>query len=256
MDETEQKISAMPETSQTLYLKARNYFLQALEKENSVDAQSVIFLFAQKYQDTIRVLYPNEQVLFNFWSGNYNDMLKAISAYGLSGYYSLFFEWIDFRYLDVFYKTEILDFFCNHQLELYKRLGAEKLNQADADFLYLFLTFQLKSSRCQSKDVDNFKSMEAVNQYLAKYPASPYNKFLREQLSPEYVASPFGFGAWTLSGWGDYRKDYDDYFSYGGIFGFGMDLEWGRMKTYYNFFAGWGKTKKELTDKDLVWEKG
>lgn len=254
-EDVEGRISEMPETPETLYYKARQYIYQNLQTNNSAEISRVIRLFSEKYHDTIPVLYPNERILFDFWSGNYDDLLKAISAYGLPGYYSVYYQLFDARYYKDWLRSKIFDYFCDHQIDLYNRLSRNDLSPQDQGFLNLFLTVQLQYSACTSKVIGEFDLSLAVSQYMHDYPESPYNRFLREQLSPEYVASPFGFGFQFFSGWGDHLKDYDKYFSYGGIFGVGLDLEWNRFKSFYNFFGSWGKTKQQFVDKSEVWEK-
>lgn len=254
LDNIEERISDMPETPETLYYKAREYIYQNLQTNNSGEISAVIKLFSEKYHDTIPVLYPNERILFDYWSGNYDELLKAISAYGLPGYYSVYYELFDARYYKNWLYSKIFDYFCEHQIDLYNRLSRNELPPQDEGFLNLFLTVQLQYSDCKSKVIGEFDLPLAVKQYMDDYPASPYNRFLKEQLSPEYVASPFGFGFEFFSGWGDHLKDYDAYFSYGGIFGIGIDLEWNRLKSFYNFCGGWGKTKLEFVHNNEVWE--
>jgi hypothetical protein len=255
LNDVEDRISAMPETPETLYFKAREYIYQNLKNNNSGEISAVIRLFSEKYHDTIPVLYPNERILFDYWSGNYDDLLKAISAFGLPGYYSIYYQLFDARYYKDWLRSEIFDYFCEHQIELYNRLSRNDLSAQDLGFLNLFLTVQLQYSACTSKVIGEFDLPLAVGQYMQEFPDSPYNRFLKEQLSPDYVASPFGFGFQFHSGWGDYLKDYDEYFKYGGIFGMGLDLEWNRVKSFYYFNLGFGRTKKEFDQNNEFWEK-
>lgn len=256
LDQIEKRISEMPETPETLYYKARAYILQNLETGNSGEISAVIRLFSEKYHDTIPVVMPNEKILFDYWSGNYDDLLKAITGYGVPGYQSIYFYPVDLRGYSRNYQTEILRFFCEHQIELYTKLAGRDLIPADRDFLNLFLTAQLQFSKCASRDIEDFDLMAASGKYVREYPESPYNSFLRQEIAPEYVASPFGWGMLVFGCWGDHLLDYDEFFSYGGGVGFGADLEWDRLKSFYNIQAGFGKTKKEFTDNGEFWKKG
>jgi hypothetical protein len=77
---------------------------------------------------------------------------------------------------------------------------------------------------------------------------------LQEKLLPVYEASKFGIGGMFFGGWGDHLGDYSNYFKYGGLFGFGADIVYGRLKTYYSFSSGFGKTKKGFEYEGLYWD--
>jgi len=255
LDSIEGNISAMPETEITLRLKARDYILQNLQNNDASSIDEVLRLYSEKYHDTIMVLLPSELVLYNYWKQDYGKMLKAIKSFGLSGYYSEYFSVGDNRHFYSMYFSDILDFFCTEQYRLYSNLDKEYLDDIDRDFLKLYLTYNLRNASCESKEVSSFNDLEASRNYLKKYPGSPYSNYLQEKLLPVYEASRLGFGLIIISGWGDHMGDYNDYFRYGGLFGFGADIVYGRLKTYYSFSVGLGKTKKGFEHEDLYWDE-
>ncbi|MFW5706096.1 MAG: autotransporter outer membrane beta-barrel domain-containing protein [Bacteroidota bacterium] len=254
LDSIEMKIARQPETPESLYYKARAYMLKSLEDDQPHLVKEVLKLYAEKYHDTIPIMYPNEKVLFNFWAGDFQNMLKDITAYGTPGFRSIYYFTADLSLYN--FESELLGFFCNQQYRMYNNLSKQSFDPPTEDFLELFLSLSLQWSKCRPEKTNSINIPDEVRSYVAKYPASAYNRFLRENLPPEYEPARFAIGFSLAGGWGDHMQDYERYFNYGGMVGLGLDLEWSRIKIHSKFNGGFGKTQQAFTNKNNHWNEG
>jgi len=120
----------------------------------------------------------------------------------------------------------------------------------DKSFLVLFLD----AVAPDSYDKNATKEMEKeASRFAKEYPQSPYVPLVRKYFTDEYEFKKFSFGMEMYSGSSMISGDMSDYFSNGGLFGFG--LVWGINKVVLNTrFASSSSDLKMNVDQTSPWQ--
>jgi hypothetical protein len=144
-----------------------------------------------------------------------------------------------------------LEYVRGHADELAGAVAQSTLSQEDKQLMDIYLRLLLAV-----KDKEKATQLDAdIKTYLAAYPATPYEGFLRRFIAPEYESSRFGYGLDFHSGTAWFSGKAGTAFNPGANLGHGFEFSWDRYMLYLRNYIGLGKTSQAFTYRG-EWKQG
>ena len=212
--------------------EVKNYLLKEVEDENYL------------------VLYPGEHWLLLYWTEEFDELLNSLKAVDENIYAEMYqkiqpSQDMMFSHLQgksVAWKTK-----------LQYKIDNASLGKEEKDFLRLNLEWLLS-------DESEPEYLEKLNQradvFLAAYPESEYEGFVRQELRYKYTPSDWGLGMEFFGGYGLFSGELSDAFTNPIAIGLSIDGEYKKFTLNLRMALLPGKTAEELSNRrGDVWAK-
>lgn len=218
--------------------------------------QIVDYLKDQKNNDYL-ILYPIEEILINYWTKNYDNVLRITlsndsTKYKIRPSYDSLFQ--------VIYHISRKD-----RLIAHKQIDNSNLNNRDKDFLKLNFDYLIKDSEiscgiCKSifGISDYYINQDSLNSnsgnYFKKYPASPYEKFIKDNIRIKYIYTGKGIGGEMSLGIGTFTNSQKNKFNGFGVLGFGFEIYYKGIGLFGKLHNGTGDLNDSIKISNVIWQ--
>ncbi len=232
---------------------SRRIIIDCLESDSLDKISEIEEYLLKNYQSKDYVaLYPEEIIMIYFITGKYDLIIEEFQSeieYFETGYFPLerkIYPPNDWLYLN------LIDYVNEHKESLRETLINTDMDGFQKDFIWLLiLNFLYDEDGNITVDYINNKS----NLYLAKYPDSIYEGYIRNYLRYVYKLGNFGLGFEFFSGYGKFHGDMNKLFTGNVALGVAFDISYKDLTFYLRDYIGVGcKTRKSFEYKG-DWKK-
>lgn len=198
------------------------------------------------------VFYPEEILLYNYWTGNYKAIFAFIAKYDST--------YISNLYRKKYYPSEqnmkdLIEFSRKRRYVIYNQIESDKfLNVIDKDFLKLNFDQQLSWGKNKDIAVDSLNSRS--KNFIDKYPQSGYDRYLMDYVGVEVVNKRWVFSGEYYAGAVFYLGKLNNVIS--PVLGFGVtpEIRYRRFALKIIDCFGFTVLKDTVHTKKVTWEKG
>lgn len=195
-------------------------------------------------------LYPNEEWLLCYWIKDYSLLKSCLLQYD-----SVFIT--NFR-RKIRPQTDLLSQKVEERTAgsfdiLQQELTFSELDQSDREF-YSFLLKYLLLDGSQIHQMQDSINVEC-KEYIAKYPGSEFNPFIRKYFLVEYKQNKWGMGFEFFSGYGIFTGDLGKCFTNNIPFGVEFDINYKKLVLYLRDYIGFGKTLRDMAFGEFTWKE-
>ena len=214
------------------------------EKMESHLATKIIIQLSDNYDDTISVFSNSEKLLFWYWLGKTDLILKN---YQFSPGRKQVYKPDDSLY----------HFTANYSLEnkdiVYNIIKSKKLPKMKEDFLQLLFNYLIANTSITTITKNDI--ITDAEKYISTYPEATYNEYIQTNMLLSFKPSGFGIGFSLMGGYAFSTSGLNDYFGnfipVGGEFNF----RFSRMRLDLNFTGSIGSTLNTSFSHNGNWEK-
>ncbi len=259
----ESRISKTYDEGLEYLIPLREEIWKNIIKEDSVNQITInqkVYILARndKDIDTSEFLYPREQIICDYWLGNYSNLLKEIPDgrhfHNEKAQNKLFKE-DKYKLLTYYGKDsimwEMLTKTYQRSYILNKKINESNLSASDKDFLKIYFESIIAYNRLNKTNKDTIYAH--ANNYLERYPESSYKNNINEWIAPHFKLSKFGYGGGFNAGYMGFNGDLGKIFSGGVSIGASVDISYSRVMLLMNFAGMTVKTKASFILDDENW---
>ena len=195
-------------------------------------------------------LYPEEQWLIMYWTGEYEELKVALLKYQPESpetYDQKIFPEYDLLYEKLIEKS------WDSLPMLEDKILSSALDLPSVDLLLLHLNFMVSGEPLMKLSPEVVNTM--ANIYLETYPASQYETFIRNSIRFNYTPSNWGLGLDLFGGYGMFTGELGDMYVNHGIFGFTIEGEYKKFTLYLRNYIGFTKTKQDRRNSRVLWRE-
>ncbi|MBD0254726.1 MAG: hypothetical protein ICV83_03315 [Cytophagales bacterium] len=246
----EKSLRELPQSELVRIIQIRQILKQnLLEGAGKKNAPFITYLELNA-SDTLIPLWPQEQWILFTSALEFTTASNRIKKFSMG----LPASWPrDSKYRppqDGLYEAA-LDYVRGRSDELAGAVAQSSLSTEDKQLMGIYLRLLLAG-----KDKEKTAKLDAdIKTYLAAYPATPYESFLRRFIAPEYESSRFGYGLDFHSGTAWFSGKAGTVFNPGANLGHGFEFSWDRYMFYLRNYIGLGKTSQAFTYRG-EWRQG
>ncbi|QCR21429.1 hypothetical protein [Pontibacter sp. SGAir0037] len=195
--------------------------------------------------------YPLEKWLLYYWTEQYplvlQDMLMADSIL-------VSVSRTRIRPRQDVLAEKLLSYLMGKQAEAKLKIQLSDLTDAEKNVLILNLDYLLSDTE-QTPDVQEDLNRQA-EQYLAAFPDSKYNPYVKSYIRFAFKPSTWGFAFEFFSGYGSFTENLETNFNNSIPMGIAFDIFYNRWGLYLRNYIGFSKTKNALPFPDAIWSDG
>lgn len=194
------------------------------------------------------IFYPIENWYLLYWTREYDQLLESIlTAVPVS------FRTRKIRPADDFLFDKLLKISRDSIEILEESIQLSNLRAIDKDFLLLTLRFLTSDENGGEAVVDNLN--ELADKFLAIYPGSIYEPFIRNSIRYQIIPSNWAFTFEFYSGYGIITGGLQDIFANPVPLGIAFDIYYKNWVLYLRGHAGLSRTKKDISYNNGIWKK-
>ena len=261
-DSLEQQIANFDDPKAIIIYRGRNFLLDRFLADDFEKAKEIREYLTNKIEDeTHKALHPRELIYLLFWEKDYEALLKQIKAIYISDSIRYYHYGIikEYFFRDSHALSEGLEKKTKeNRLILIEQIKETALDAETSDFLILFLNYFLVDYRMGYRDLSMSRDdlNTSADLFLATYPESEYETFIRNQVRFKYEPSMWFWGHNIFFSYGLFTKQLKT--NYTNPFLLGVEVEGGYKKINFlvSFLASIGtKTKQERSYSEEIFKK-
>lgn len=251
-DSLEQQILDYAPSKSEIISKGRRLILDSFMADDLDKVEEVKdYLLREVEDENYMALYPAEHWLLLYWTEEFEELLPLLQGVD-ENFYGNLYQKIQPSQDRMFAHIHGKSVAWKTKLEW--KISKASLEQEEKDFLQLNLEWLL-SDESQADYLD--KLNRRADLFLAAYPESEYEGFVRQELRYKYVPSDWGLGMEFFAGYGLFNGELADSFTNPVVIGFGFDGEYRKFTLNLRMALLPGKTAKELSNRrGDIWQKG
>ena len=250
-DSIENQILNFTDGYSAIIMKGRGLLEQKFMEGDYKKVAEIKEYLENKVRDTqYIVFYPLENWYLLYWTKDYNGLLKTIplTLQSRVSYQQKIKPPEDLLLKKLIKKTR------ESILALQADIQSSDLAQMDKDFLSLHLKYTATAGHENQPDTDSLNTF--ANTFLAAYPNSKYEEFVRENIRFQLAPSKWGFTFEFFSGYGVLTGDLKKSFNNPIPLGIAFDIYYKNWVLYLRNYIGISKTKIDIPYSKGVWMKG
>lgn len=238
-----------------LIQNARKLLLDTIVEGDKEEAEEIFEYLVSLEDENYESLFITEKWLFEYWTENFRLVLIDV----------LEFQKIRTTYSEdesipqnvrILPEQDYLFIKLKERLQKEQIIIKESLNSIgmenfEKDFLYLLFEDLLFDFQNQNFDQDSLNRYS--NQYLVKYPDSPFNSFIKEFIRVEFEPSYWGFGFEFFSGYGIFTDQLQTNFANHVPIGIAFDVQYKSVVLYLRNYIGLGRTSMPIDFGGTTW---
>ncbi len=248
----EQEIKNYSSSKSQLIVNGRKLLLDNFMAGDIAKVREVKDYLLEELEDKdYLVLYPGEEWLLNYWTGEYYALLSSL------------LEFNEEKYAE--YSRKILPLqdqlflkLSERSLDNIEKLEADitgsTLEQEQKDFLVLHLNYMVSGAPLNVISQDDINKMADL--YLENHPKGDLHDYVKNNIRFKLKASDWGFGFEFFTGFGMFTGSLSDQYNNHGNLGVAFDLEYKKFTLFLRNYIGFSKTLKDREFQQGIWEEG
>ena len=250
-DSLQQEILDYSNTKSQIISRGRGLLLDKfMERDLQKVSEVREYLVNEVQDDDYLALYPSEYWLLLYWTTDYEELLHSITNFDNEDWEKMSRQ-IPPTYDRLFAKLR--ESTLNSVDQVKNRLIAADLEPEDQDFLLLYLEYLLTNNEDVLQEQKTINSL--ADEFLARYPNSAYETYVRENIRYIFVPSKWGFAFEFFSGYGLFTESLSEDFENNVPMGVAFDIEYKKFTLFLRNYIGFSFTKKELPYDTKVWKE-
>jgi hypothetical protein len=247
----EQEILNYSETQSELISKGRKLLLDKF-LEGDIDKVREVkdYLLTEVQNEDYVALYPGEQWLIMYWTGEYEQLPESILQINqefLEKFQRRIAPERDFLY------TKLVEKSWDQLQMLEDKINNSALDIKSKDFLLLHLNFMVSGEPLLKLSQEEVNTM--ANLYLEAHPKSNYEEYIRNNIRYKFAPSKWGLGFEFFTGFGMFTGELSEMYNNHGVFGLAFDVEYNKFSLYLRNYIGFAKTKQDRENSGVIWSK-
>ena len=230
----------------------RKLLLDDFQKNDKVKTQLLFTYLTTKVEnDDYIAVYPIENILINYWLGQY-----AVIDSNTLIYTPEYIKNNDRKlrpHNDLLY-DKLRTYMTSNKEEQIKQIESAGLEEEDKSFLKINLIFFLSDFKRLSPMQDTLNTL--TTDFFTKYPNSKYEPYIRDQIRWAFVPSKIGYGFDFFTGYGIFTKTLSNQFQNNIPLGVGFEMSYKKMVLYFRDYIGFSQTKQDINYPSATWTKG
>ena len=256
-DSLRSQIMNYEQSSHDFLDKGRRLLLDNFMKSDMVKVKEVKdLLLKENYSNVYNTFYPIEYIYILYWTEEYDELIDFIKQ-------------VDFT-LPVSNSVRILAATDNMFSTLLQQTVENKdilllfikesnVSEMDKEFLTLQLEDILRAGFSNRIDFESEQTVyinELSDQFLDKYPDSPYDTIIRETIRYKFEPSPWAF-YWDIVGFGAVvpTGDLGEYFGVGVSMEMAFDFRYKKLVGIFGFGFSGHSLNNDIYINNVVWPK-
>lgn len=251
-DSLKSEILSYEDTTAVTIKKGRKLLLESFQKNDRSKVQQIItYLTKQVENEDYLALYPIEQEMINYWLGQYNEVDSEVQKY--TDFYLTKNEKKLRPQTDLLFE-KIKAYMKDHEKEQISQIERSKLSEEQKSFLKINLTFLSSDYKRSAPLQDTLNDL--TSDFIAKYPHSKYETYLREQIRWAFKPSKWGYGFEFFTGYGVFTKTLSQQFQNSIPIGVAFEFMYKKYALYLRDYIGFSHIKEDLPFQAATWSKG
>jgi hypothetical protein len=252
VDSLAKEISNHLPSKAVIISQARALLQEKLLNNDFVKAAEIRSYLVNELQDAdYLALYGTENVLICFATSEFAQILSYYSDTSIDQEFGNIIKPLPDKLNLVVYEL------VKQRLLIIKsEIESSDLNSMNKDFLFLILN-DIDSNEINEAQAQN-KLNSMADEYLSKYPNSPYDYYIRHYCRYVYKPSDWGLGFEFFTGRGYFTEELSKKYTTNTTIGIAFDIYYNRSVLYLRNYIGFNKTRIDQTspNSDTTWQAG
>lgn len=231
--------------------KGRRLILDKFLEGDQQKVQEIFkYLIENEEDEDYLAFYPHEKLLLYYWTEQYAPILQALANFDSVVTATVHTQ---IRPREDMLYPKLGAYFLEKQAEAKSKIHFSDLSESEKEILKLNLDYLLIDSNQPSETQENLNVQ--ANKFLADYPNSKYEDYIRKNIRVQLLPSKWGFAFEFFSGYGFFTEDLKSSFNNSIPIGIALDIEYKRCVLYLRNYIGFSKTKNNIPFESGTWVK-
>jgi hypothetical protein len=250
-DSIRNEILSYPAPKSETINRGRNMIIDLLVANDQNKVRKVLnYLIEEEENQYYLAFYPGEKWLLYYWTEQYDKLIESILYHDT-------IDWQSNRSLilpnEDLLIQKLRQIVRSEESVIKSQIKLTDLNEMDKAFLELHFNYLMETLN-EEKDQDYLNT--SANQFLASYPNSGYEQFVRRNIRYVYKISQWGAAYELFTGGGIFSGGLQRNFKNVYSFGIAGEIAYKDLTGYFRISIGHSKTKDSISFSTGTWRGG
>lgn len=248
-DNLRKEILAFRDPDAELIANGRKMIVAKLEEGDKAKVSELVLYLENLHDQDHWVFYTVEKWMLRYWTGEYDRIADEVLNPDTSWMYQPHHP---IRPPEDLLAKKVIEQLRQERHQVIKEIENSSISQMDIEFHKLNFDCIVRS-RDQGISLDSMNV--SADRFLQRFPKSPYEAFVRQNIRYVFKPSKWGFAAEFFSGYGAFKDALAKSFKNNVPIGVAFDVSYKRFILYLRDYIGFSKTRDTLRFKSGVWQK-